>query len=94
MLAQVFESLAVSLEQEVGSAGADGAAPAPSPFGGEQGALVWAHYMRFLRRTGNVPGSRMVGGRRGVTEVVMGCRLCFGVGLLCRTFPGRHVPKV
>jgi hypothetical protein len=32
----------------------------PSPFGGEQGAVIWVQYMKFLRRTGQVPQARQV----------------------------------
>lgn len=70
---QVYEAMAELLEGEVpkpasdlkAEEGADAAPHAPplSPFGGEQGALVWLQYVRFLRRTQGIPAARMV--RRG-----------------------------
>ncbi len=41
-------------------AAADQGAGQLSPFGGDQGTLVWLQYIRFVRRTLDVPSSRLV----------------------------------
>ena len=70
---QVFEGLAELIESEVAPAAppqggvdpppAAAASPPRETFPGDQGALVWAQYMRFLRRIGDATGSRQVGAR-------------------------------
>ncbi|KAJ9518571.1 hypothetical protein QJQ45_018615, partial [Haematococcus lacustris] len=68
---QVFETMALQLEAEVPQKAGEGAdeglkqevplpAPTPSPYGGEQGALIWVHYMSLLRRLGEVPQARQL----------------------------------
>lgn len=68
----VYEGLARALEGEVpplaggkAEGGADAEAPPLSPFGGEQGALIWVQYMRFLRRTADAGHARQVGRQDG-----------------------------
>lgn len=58
----MYEGLIELMESEVAAAGdPSGKAPAPKEtYPHDQGSLVWAQYMRFLRRIGDAMGSRQV----------------------------------
>jgi hypothetical protein len=70
---QVYEQLAVRLEQQDAEEGA----PATDEYTRltpELGSLLWCQYMRFLRRAETVMEARKVGGEGG--DVLPGGEMC------------------